>query len=233
MKTSDEATTAETTASATESTADGTATDAAATTDAQATDAAGGDSATDADTAALGDAGKKALDAMKAKWKDAEKASKEQAAALAALQAKLDGKEAEHAAAREARRIKDEALAGANERILKADIRTAAKGKLNDPNDAFRYPEDIDLSSFEADEDGEFDTAAIAQAIDSLIERKPYLAAQGGKRFQGSADGGARNGGNQPAQLSESDVKRLYAEGNTAEIEKARQDGRLSQLLGG
>jgi len=229
MSTSTEATSADST-TGTESATDGTATETDATAPGAEAEAAETDSAEGSDT--LGDAGKKALDAMKVKWKDAEKSSKDQAAALAALQAKLDGKEVEHTAAQEAQRVKDEALAGANERILKADIRTAAKGKLTDPNDAFRYPEDIDLSSFEADEDGEFDNAAIAQAIDSLIVKKPYLAAQGGSKFQGSADGGARNGASDTAQLTEADVKRLSVEGKHNDIEEARVAGRLNNILG-
>lgn len=143
---------------------------------------------------ALGDAGKKALDAMKAKWKAAEDRAKSEAAEKAALIAKLEGKEAEHAAEQDKQRIKDEALAAANQRILKAEIRAAAAGKLNNPDDALRYPEVIDLSSLEVGEDGEVDSSAIAAAVADLIAKYPYLAAQGGSKFQGSADGGARNG---------------------------------------
>lgn len=139
--------------------------------------------------AALGDAGKKALDAMKAE----RKAAKDEAAALKAqldaLQAKVDGKEAEHAAQQAAQAVKDEALAGANSRILKAEIRAAAAGKLADPADALAY---IPLDKFEVNDEGEVDATAITTAIDELISKKPYLAAQGG-RFQGSADGGTRN----------------------------------------
>lgn len=177
----------------------------------------------------LGDAGKKALDAMKAKWKDAEAKAKAADAEKAALQAKLDGKEAEHQAEQESQRIKDEALAAANARILKAEVRAAAAAKLADPTDALLH---IDLSPFEVGEDGEVDSSAIAAAIDDLITKKPYLAAQGGSKFQGSADGGARNGASQPSQLSEADVQRMAADGKHAEIEQARLDGRLSKLLG-
>lgn len=147
------------------------------------------ESATDAGEANLGDAGKKALDAMKAKWKAAEQAAKERDATIAELQAKINGTEADHAKAQEAQRVKDEALAAANARILKAEVRAAAAGKLNDPADALAH---IDLTSFEVGEDGDVDTDAIGSAISDLISKKPYLAAQGG-RFQGSADGGARN----------------------------------------
>jgi hypothetical protein len=179
--------------------------------------------------AALGDAGKKALDAMKAKWKEADRLAKENASALAALQAKIDGKEAEHQKALEAQRVKDEALSAANKRILSAEMRAAAAGKLNDPADALAY---IDLDSFEVGEDGAVDAEAIAEAIADLISKKPYLAAQSGQRFQGSADGGARNDATKVSQLSEADVKRLYAEKKYAEIDQAKKDGRLNDYLG-
>lgn len=152
-----------------------------------ATDAGGNEG-----EAALGDAGKKALDAMKAKWKEAEAKAKTEAEARAALEAKIAGKEAEFTAQQEAQRVKDEALAAANERILKAEVRAAAKGKVADEAlpDLSRL---MDLSDIEVGADGEVDASQIARAIDDLIASKPYLAAQG-KRFQGGVDGGARNG---------------------------------------
>ena len=51
-------------------------------------------------------------------------------------------------------------------------------------------------------DDGEVSAADLASAVQDLITRKPYLAAQGGARFQGSADGGARND-TPPATLPE------------------------------
>ena len=127
---------------------------------------------------------------MKAKWKAADKLAKESAASVAAIQAKLDGKEAEHTAETEAQKVRDEALAGANQRILKAEVRAASASKLADPADALRF---LDLSEFEVGSDGEVDSSQIAQAIDNLIKEKPYLAAQGGPEFTGSVDAGARN----------------------------------------
>lgn len=138
---------------------------------------------------ALGDPGKKALDIMKAAKKTAEQDAREAREALAALQAKLDGKEAEHAAEQERRKVEDAALAKANERILKAEVRAVAATKLADPADALLH---LDLSGFEVGADGEVDTEAVRAAIDDLVARKPYLAAQGGARFKGSADGGTR-----------------------------------------
>lgn len=182
------------------------------------------DSTADQGEAALGDAGKKALDAMKAKWKEADRVAKENASALAALQARIDGKEAEHQQTLEAQRVKDEALAAANQRILSAEIRAAAAGKMNDPADALAY---IDLSSFEVNDDGSVDSDAIGSAISDLISKKPYLAAQG-SRFQGSADGGARNDSTQPAQLTRADMERMSPE----QIDAAMDKGQFDRLLG-
>jgi len=137
---------------------------------------------------ALGDAGKKALDAMKAERNEAKAAAKQAADDLAALRAQVEGREAEHKATLDAQRVKDEAFSAANQRILKAEVRAQAASKLNDPKDALLY---LDLSGFEVGEDGEVDGDAVAAAIDKLITDKPYLAAQG-TRFKGEADGGAR-----------------------------------------
>jgi len=137
---------------------------------------------------ALGDAGKKALDAMKAERNEAKAEAKRFADESAALRAQIEGREAEHAATLAAQAVKDEALSAANQRILKAEVRAQAASKLNDPKDALLY---LDLSGFEVGEDGEVDGDAVAAAIDKLITDKPYLAAQG-TRFKGEADGGAR-----------------------------------------
>lgn len=138
--------------------------------------------------------------------------------------AKLQGKEAEYAEAQKAREVEAAALARANERILRAEVRAAAAGKLNDPTDALAY---IDLSSFEVGDDGAVDTDAIGAAISDLVTRKPYLAAEGGRRFQGSGDGGTRKETG-PAQLTRSDLERMSPD----QIVQAKSDGRLNDLLG-
>jgi hypothetical protein len=146
-------------------------------------------------------------------------------AELDELRAKAEGKEAEHQAAIEAQRVKDEAIAAANERIKKAEVRAQAAAKLSDPADALRF---LDLSEFEVDSDGEVDASQIASAIDDLITRKPYLAAQGG-RFQGSADGGARNDSAGTGQLTRSDLDRMSPE----DIAAAHEAGRFQDVLSG
>lgn len=173
---------------------------------------------------ALGDAGKKALDAMKAERKAARDAAAAEKARADALQAKLDGKEAEHQAEQEKRETEKAALAKANQRILRSEIKAAAKGVLADPADAYKF---LDLDSFEVGEDGEVDDAAITAALTDLVSTKPYLAAQGG-RFQGSADGGARNDTTKAAQLTRSDLNGMTPQ----QIEAARKEGRLNDVLG-
>jgi hypothetical protein len=179
------------------------------------------------DAAALGDAGKKALDAMKAdrnKARDEARKAREEADAL---KAQIEGREKEHKAEQEKRAAEQAALSKANERILKAEIRAQASGKLADPQDALRF---MDLSSFEVGDDGEVDAEAITEAISDLISKKPYLAVQDGKRFQGDADAGTRKEA-RPAQLSKADVERLSAAGKHDEIVKAKAEGRLADYL--
>lgn len=176
---------------------------------------------------ALGDPGKKALDTMKAERNTAREEAKKARDEAEALKAQIEGREAEYKAEQEKRAAEQAALEKANERILKAEVRAAAAGKLSDPADALRF---IDLSSFEVGDDGEVDASAITGAITDLISTKPYLAVQDGKRFQGDADAGTRKEA-RPAQLSEQDVKRLAAEGRHDEIVKAKAEGRLADYL--
>jgi hypothetical protein len=71
------------------------------------------------------------------------------------------------------------------------------------------------------------DVEAIQEALDDLLEKKPHLAAQGGKRFKGGADGGKRKA-DRPAQLTRADLERM----SPKEIVKAKAEGRLADLLG-
>lgn len=189
-----------------------------------ATDAGGNDG-----EAALGDAGKKALDRMKADKRAAEQRARELEQRLAELEARENGREAEFEAAQEAQKVKDEALALANDRIKKAEIRAAAKGKVADEALADLPVLMADaLSEIEVGSDGEVDASQIARAINDLIASKPYLAAQG-SRFQGSADGGARKDDTKVAQLTRSDMERMTPE----QIVEARAKGQFNDLLSG
>lgn len=194
---------------------------------------------------ALGDAGKKALDRMKAERDAAISAAKdakgdpvaaarikaeraelaEVKTALAELKAKAEGKEAEFVAAQEAQKVKDEALSSANQRILKSEVKAAAKGVLADPQDAYKF---LDLSTFEVDSDGNVDESVIAKALADLVATKPYLGAQGGQRFKGAADGGVRNDTTKPSQLTRADMAGMSPE----QIDAAHNEGRFTDLLG-
>lgn len=178
----------------------------------------------------LGDPGKKALDTMKGKLKAERERRRSLEAQLAERDKPADGDQPDPDAL--VRQAEATALARVNERLVKAEVRAAAAGKLADPADAHRF---LDLSQFEVDADGNVDADEVAEAIDDLLTSKPYLAAQGGStkpRFQGTADSGARKGNARPTQLTEADVKRLSAAGNHAEIVKAQNDGRLDDYLG-
>jgi hypothetical protein len=74
------------------------------------------------------------------------------------------------AAAREEGRR--EALGQVSARMVDAEVRAAAAGRLADPADAVRL---LEVASFVDDDTGEIDGPAIAAAIDDLIEQKPYL----------------------------------------------------------
>lgn len=141
---------------------------------------------TDEGAEALGDAGKQALDRMKAKLK----AATERARIAEAKAAQAGDADEGDKVRREAEAA---ALAKANSRIVRAEVKAAAATRLADPADALNF---LDLDSFEVDDDGDVDQDEIAQAIADLIARKPYLAAQGGAskpkpdRSQGAAGSG-------------------------------------------
>jgi len=170
----------------------------------------------------LGDPGKKALDAMKTQ-RNAERQKRRD------LESRIAELEKPKSDTPDADAIKSaatkEATTKANIRILRSEIKAAAKGVLADAADAFKF---LDLSKFDVSDDGEVDEDEIADQLADLIKSKPYLAAQSGKRFQGSGDGGPRNGGSVKSQLGEADLASM----KPADIEKARLEGRFDKLLG-
>lgn len=134
----------------------------------------------------LGDAGKRALNIERDAREAAEKEAKAAKAELEKLRA-ASMSEQEKAVAAARTEGKTEALKTANARLLAAEVKAAAAGKLADPSDAVSM---LDLSKFEIDDDGNVDLKAVSAAIAKLIEKKPYLAAN----RPGSFDGGARGG---------------------------------------
>ncbi len=76
-------------------------------------------------------------------------------------------------------------------------------------------------------DDGKVDVEAIQEALDELLEKKPHLAVQDGKRFKGTPDGGARKAA-RPGQLTRDDLSRMSPQ----DIVKAKAEGRLNDVLG-
>jgi len=67
-----------------------------------------------------------------------------------------------------------EAMGQVGARMVEAEVRAAAGGRLADPADAVRL---LEVGSFIDDDTGDIDRDAIAAAIDELVEAKPYLKA--------------------------------------------------------
>jgi hypothetical protein len=181
-----------------------------------------GDTADDSDPDGadqLGDKGKRALASMKGKWR----AERDRARELAGKLAEKDGADEAEQVRRQAETA---ALSKANQRIVRAEVKAAAKGVLADPADAYKF---LDLDQFEVDESGDLDSDEVAEAIEELIKSKPYLAAAPARRFQGTGDGGAARKAGRPKQLTRTDLKSMSPEA----IDKAREDGRLDDLMGG
>lgn len=78
------------------------------------------------------------------------------------------------------------------------------------------------------------DTAALAAAVNAAVEANPRLVAAPEVRppAPNPAQGSSAAGPGTAAQLSKADVERLAREGKHEEINKARIDGRLNDLLG-
>lgn len=133
--------------------------------------------------------GLKALEEERAARRDADRQLKAAKAELETLKTQSMS-DAEKAVAKAKEEGKTEVLAAANARLVKAEVRAAAAGKL-DPTLAVRL---LDLEDFKVDDDGEVDTKAITKAIDGLLKEHPNLAANGNGRPAGSADGGPRGG---------------------------------------
>src|SRR5699024_3963667 len=115
----------------------------------------------DGDENALGDAGKKALDATKAKWKSERDRRKELERQLAeATRPKGEGDEPTPDQIRAD--AEQAATAKANKRIIRAELKAAATGKLADPSDVNHF---IDLDAFDVNDQGDVDPDDIAEAI--------------------------------------------------------------------
>jgi ribosomal protein L35 len=161
---------------------------------------------------------------MKAKWK-AERDTRRELERKLAESAKPAADETPDLEAVKSQAAR-EATAKANTRILRSEIKAAATGKFADVSDALL---NLDLTSFEVDENGDVDADEIADAIQEVLTRKPHLAAATAKRFQGTGDGGAARKASGPTQLTHEDLNKMSPEA----IVKAKREGRLKNLLSG
>lgn len=176
----------------------------------------------------LGDAGKKALDAMKAERNAAKKEAREAKAELAKVKAAKPA-EAKPDDKPDADEIRKQAKAEASAEVLREraldKVEAKAAKLFADPEDARA----LLAASVEDFVDGDkVDLDAINDALADLLKRKPHLAATGGQRFTGSADGGARKGSGKPAQLTAQDLKRMTPQ----QIVDAQEKGQFADLLG-
>ena len=174
----------------------------------------------------LGDAGKKALDAMKAARnaaKASEKAAIARAVAAEAALANRDKPAEELAIAERIREATAAVTSKANERIVRSEVKLAAAGRVKNPALALKL---IDTSEIDVNDDGEVDADALAAAIDTLLTDYPELAAKA-PGF-GSADQGAKSRTAAPSQLTRSDLDSMSPE----QINAARRSGRLDKVLG-
>ena len=185
------------------------------------TDDAGKD---DADDKQLGPAGEKALQAEKDKRRNAQAKLREWTAlgkTPAEIQALIDGvKKAGDDGAPDVEELRKQARAEVQlerqrERVLDKIEARAARG-FADPDDAAALLlRGADINDY-LDDDGKVDLEAIEEGLKALLDKKPYLAAQGGKRFEGGADGGRRK--DAPAKatsLQDAVAKRMTAGGST------------------
>lgn len=187
--------------------------------------AEGADGGQSAGEDALGDAGKKALDIMKAERNAAKAEKAALAAELKTLRdaAALANKPADEQAIEKARQeARTEATEAANARLIRAEVKAAAAGKLANPELAQKL---IDTSGITVDANGDVDADAVAAAVTELLTQYPSLAAQGGARQFDSGRGKQPPAG----QLTQADLKNMSAEA----IVKAESEGRLDRLKKG
>lgn len=179
----------------------------------------------------LGDAGKRAIDRMKAERDEARRLLREAQAGSQTQQTQntdtsdRNGRKDDDNKGKSAEDVENEIIARLTAQALRSSVREVAGSKLADPNDALVLGNWTDMTP---NEFGEFDRSAITQRIDDLIKAKPYLA-RNEKKFEGSADSGNRGDNTIQGQVSREQLKSM----TPAEINKARNEGRLRDVLSG
>lgn len=181
---------------------------------------------------ALGEPGKQALDRMKARVKSEREKRVAAEKALADSKKPADDDEKPDLDKIRAEARQEAETAALRDRVMdKIEAKAGARFAIDTEDVAALLMRRHELEDFL--DDGKVDIEAINEALDDLLEKQPRLAVTQGdeKKFKGGADGGAR-GKASKSQLTEADVKKLAADGKHEQIEQARIDGRLNELLG-
>jgi hypothetical protein len=187
--------------------------------------------AEDTDTEQLGESGKKALDEERKARRDAERRLRK---------AEADLEEAHRQTMSDEERKLDEARAqgrkeatdGVMAKLFAAEVKAAASGKVANPN-LLTKPntalELLGLDEIPTTSEGDIDSAAIADAIDRLLETEPYLAATNGAMPKPAGDTGqGPRGQTGPSQLTQADLDHMSPD----QIVEAKNAGRFDDLLG-
>ena len=163
----------------------------------------------------LGEPGKRALDAERAAHKEAKRQLREMETQLE--EARLAQMSEQEKAVAEARKAGElDATSKVQTRLFAAETKVAAAGKLADPS--LLADPDVALKLLGLDQipvtpDGDIDSEAISQAIDTLVEGRPFLGLSGAtpKPPPGSADGGPQGGTHKPDDLDTQIAKATQA----------------------
>lgn len=194
--------------------------DDATVTDATATETENNDT-TDASTDAA------PSDPYREKWEGQRKVNRDLEKKLTELREHLEkqGKTEEQIEADQKLRDAEQAVLGkANERVVRSEVKAAAAGKVKRLDLLLKV---VDLSAIAVDEAGDPDPSAVEDAISAFLAEYPELAADA-QKFSGSADQGAKGRAAKLAQLTQQDLDRM----SPSEINAARREGRLNDLLG-
>lgn len=122
--------------------------------------------------APLGEAGERALNAMKQKERETRAKLRAAQAELAALKAPKEGEETPEQI-RE--RVEQDVAKRYNERLVRAEVKASAAASFADPDDAVAF---LNMGDFDVDADGNVDPHDIEDALKDLLAKKPHLAKQ-------------------------------------------------------
>jgi len=169
----------------------------------------------------LGDAGKKALDAERARAKEADKRAKAAEAELEKFR-KSQMSDQEKAVAQARDEGKAEATSAAAQRLAGAEIKAALATVVADADKRAEIIDDLNLSRY-IGEDGEPD----AEKIAALRDRYAALTAGAPGTPPPGVPKGARSGNGEVKQLGRDDMKTMSA----AEVVAARKAGQFNDLM--